>query len=180
MIRLFLILYFVFQQNYSDYALTPIVLDTPKHTYVQVEVLNKFRSTLYELKKHYKIEEQLVQYKVAGNKPVGFFVIDLTDTLNSSINGNLKFKEGHVYHFAPNDPYFSYSNICYLSKGKIIIFKGINCKDPVNNLNEVVSFLNDQLPKRNVSKDVIERVKTFRNYRNDKRNDLGVCKCELG
>ena len=154
-------------------------IDTMSYNYDQTKVLNSFCTVLYELKKHYNFTEKLIYYGVKTNKPVGFFVYDLSDTLNNSKNGTVNFKEGHIYHFAPRDLYYSYSSFCFLLKGKLVFFKAVNCKKPINNINEVISFLENHLTNNVDSKEVIKRVPDYKHYANLKMNDLYVCKCEL-
>src|ERR1700749_4567897 len=96
------------------------------YNYNQSKVLNSFVTVLDELKKHYNFTDTLIHYSLNENKPVGFFIYDLSDTLNNSKNKVVNFKEGHIYHFAPRDLYFSYSSFCFLLKGKLVFFKAVN------------------------------------------------------
>jgi len=123
--------------NYCHFCDSKALLTTPAsdsadtsviYHHYGPSVLDSLRSVLVDLKQHYHYNDVFPWFGVKGNKPLGFFVYDLTDTLNNSNNGEIKFREGHIYHFAPTDLYFSYSNICILSKGKLYYFRALNCK----------------------------------------------------
>lgn len=182
MFLLLLLATFIHSKSSGDTELyTHIFLknvDTISYSYDRTKTLNSFCAILYELKKHYDFDEKLIYYGVKTNRPIGFFVYDLSDTLNNSKNGIVNFKEGHIYHFAPRDLYFSYSNFCFLLNGNLVFFKAVNCKKPINTINEVISFLENHLPNTVDSKGVIKRVSNYKHYGSYGYNDLSICKCE--
>ena len=131
------------------------------------EVLIKFNTVLNDYAPEYST---IIDGGFAHTKeglPKGYTIFDLNDPNNYSIlseNKIISFNEGHFYHFSSVFMYMSYSHIAYLDKGKIIIFKAVNCLDKGDDFNELIDFANKKL-KNNPHKDeIIERIENYRKY----------------
>ena len=149
------------------------------YQYNKARILDSFCVVLNDLKKHYHYNyNQFLKFSLQDEKPRGFFVYDLTDTLNNSIAAVVKFEEGHIYHFAPIRLYYSYSNICVLEKGKLVFFKALNCKKNINSIDEAVSYLKRHLPDNVESRKLLERTRNYRHYGKYIKTDYAVCGCE--
>ncbi len=105
-------------------------------------------------------------YSVEESRGSGFFVWDLTEPLNkqTSLLERVEFKNEHVYHFAFIDTPFSFSNIAVLENGKPKFFKAINCKGKGESLEDVVAYLKEKLKNNKNKKEIISRVKNYREY----------------
>lgn len=147
--------------------------------YDRVKTLNRFCSILNEVKKHYGFDSFPIEFTLKNGKPAGFFVYDLVDTTNNSVSGSIRFEEGHVYHFAPGYLYYSISNICILKEGKLIFFKGLNCKKNINDIQDVIKSLKLYLPNSLESEKIINRTLNYRKYGRYLKVDSSVCKCEI-
>lgn len=97
-------------------------------------------------------------FYVEEGRPVDFFVFDLTDTLNRSFphDNYIEFRENHIYHFAPKYYEHSYSHLVILRKGKMKIFRSINCPGKGSDIEKVFKYLDkinilDAQIRRNVS-----------------------------
>ena len=166
------------QKEFATTHVQETIVDSVSYNYDKGKVLERFCVVLYDLKKHFHYHEILLKFLVNGNEPAGFFVYDLVDTLNNSVTGSIKFKEGHVYHFAPRDLYFSYSNICVLIKGRLIFFKALNCKKNINSINEVGGFLRSHLSNSIDLDKIIARTMNYRHYGKYHKVDYAICACE--
>ena len=107
-----------------------------------------------------------------------FFIYDLVDTLNNSMNGLVSFKEGHIYHFAPVEQYSSYSNICILFHGKLVFFKAINCKKGINSINQVIAYLKQNLKNSPDFDGILSRTANYRHFGRYFKVDSSACFCE--
>lgn len=147
-----------------------------EYKYESSIIMNKMSEVLNDVNKQFKLKGVLKKYSVLESRPIGFFVFDLTDTTNNTESGIVKFKEGHVYHFAPIKKYVSFSNICVLLKGKIIFFKAINCKNKIDDVQQVVLFVKSNIPS--ISKDIIRRIFEYKRFGSYLVVDNPICKCE--
>jgi len=102
----------------------------------------------------------------------GFFVYDLTEPLNyyksptASRNayGCINFVNNHIYHFSTVDFEKSESHIAIMEKGKLKLFKSINCAGSEHNLLDVISYVEEKL-KNNKNKDeILTRLRNYRRY----------------
>jgi hypothetical protein len=128
-----------------------------ERTYDRVGVLKKLARVLNRSCPQCKFHYQENGFYVDEDRLNGFFVFDLTDSLNRSFpKGNrIEFKENHVYHFAPKYFAHSYSHILILRKGKCKIFRSINCPGKGDDLSDVLRFmdrinLTDPQSRRNI------------------------------
>ena len=109
------------------------------------------------------------------------FIWDISDTLNreTTLEECIKFKNLHVYHFAPIRERISYSNLVILKDGKARIFKAVNCPEKGDKLMDVVQYIEDSLPPSGNKKEIISRVQNYRNYgvyiRTDEQSGF-ICK----
>lgn len=99
-------------------------------------------------------------FYIKKGKPMGFFVYDLVDTTNNStISDCVEFIDGHIYHFAPINKKFNYSNILVLKDRKASFFYFINKEGRGNSINEVIEYIEQFYKDETVS-----RVKNYRMY----------------
>lgn len=111
--------------------------------------------------------ERLFQhFFIEDSRGSGFFVYDLTEPSNkqTSLLERVEFKNNHVYHFALIDAPYSFSNIAVLKNGELKIFRTINCKGKNDSLQDVITYLNKKLKDDENKKEIIDRVKKYRNY----------------
>jgi len=111
-------------------------------------------------------ERNYPNYRIEGERAVGFFVYDLTEPSNkqTSLLERVDFKNGHVYHFADIDLPFSFSNIAVLEDGDVRIFKNINCEGQGARIEDIISYLNEKLKHDKNKDEIIQRVRNYRTY----------------
>ena len=102
-------------------------------------------------------------------RTIGFFVFDLTDPTNTipppiGTNKIFQFIDGHVYDFCPLEIDLSISHIAYLEKSNIMVFKGINCPEKGDEISIVLGYLDEKLKNDFQKKEILERVKRYRDY----------------
>jgi hypothetical protein len=140
--------------------------------YDRVEVLKKLGNTLNKtaIDYHnaiYSIKKTSKNPKFVNNneRPIGFFVFDLTDTSNKGtpLGECMEFKNNHIYHFALINIPFSFSHIVVLENGNLKIFKAVNCKDG-DSLEDVISYLNQMLKDTGNKNEILNRVRNYREY----------------
>lgn len=129
-----------------------------------VDVLNESAPDF----KHYEANGFYVQ----DERPRYFFVFDITDPSNGCADPSQKptphvrcinFVDGHIYHFSATYIPFSLSHIAFLEKGKVRVFRSINCGNPDKNLQGVVSYAKDKL-KLNDADEILLRLKDYRKH----------------
>jgi hypothetical protein len=130
--------------------------------YNNEELLNKFAEILNELLETHRDRIQTV-CRVENAVPKFFFVYDLVDTMNNTIdNDRIAFINKHIYHFSTISMAFSYSNICIINDTDIVIFRNINCSSSEDTIEKVLDYVNNMLiPDK---KYIIDRVKNYRKY----------------
>ena len=140
--------------------------------YNRVEVLKIFGTTLNKTaidydNAAYSIKKTLKTPKVVNNneRPIGFFVFDLTDTSNKGtpLGRCMEFKDNHIYHFALIHTPSSYSHLVFLENGNLKIFKAVNCKNG-DSLDDVINYLNRILKDIENKDEILERVRNYREY----------------
>jgi hypothetical protein len=101
-----------------------------------------------------------------GDKCIGFFVFDLTDTLNntSQSKGAIRFLNNHIYHFAPISMSWSISYILIVEKGKIKIYNAVNCESKGSKIGDVIHYIQNESALLLAEKDIIKRVRSYRLY----------------
>ncbi len=105
-------------------------------------------------------------FRVESEKAVGFFVVDLTMPENNttSPDGCVQFLGGHVYHVAPVRSRYSLSHIVFLEKGKLKVFRSVNCPERGDTIEQAVSYIGEKLA-RDANRDlIIERIRDYRKY----------------
>lgn len=116
-----------------------------------------------------------------------YFVYDLSDTSNNTVlkidgeglRGCPKFVDRHVYHFSVTYVPFSRSSIGVLEKGKLRIFRSINCVSPdsQDSVDEIINYL----AKRGIARDqdeMLERVRKYRSYGYFQATDEKKVRCD--
>ena len=95
--------------------------------------------------------------------PGGFFVYDLTDTLNNTISdhGKFEFRNNHIFYFAPNNATFSTSNILILEDGRIKIFLAVNC-DKGDRVTDILSYMSGRPAL--ITDGIEDRIRNCHNY----------------
>jgi hypothetical protein len=104
-------------------------------------------------------------FGLKGDRPRAFFLYDLTDPSNTESNGGCtNLIEHHVYHLSPSASMFSFSHILFLNNGSIKVFKSINCAHRGDSLSDVLKYLDSNLPNDDSKRQVIERVRKYREF----------------
>lgn len=136
--------------------------NNPDSLYNRQEVLKKFQDSLDRSLLNYPY-----QLMVKDDKPVGFFIYDLTFPLNKTAYKNdycINFLNGHVYHLSSDFFDYSKSFIAILLDGEVKIFRAINCGDSEGNLREVVNFVKENLAGSKNIQNTLMRLENYRRY----------------
>ena len=134
--------------------------------YSRLTVLKAFVRTLNNLIPEWGLDKSGF-YITRTCRISGTFIWDLTDTLNKDSRSGpscVQFKEGHIYHFSPLEKKYSFSSIAILTKGKIKIYKAINCPEKGDNLKDAIRYIKARLPKEVTTNKFIERIYGYRKY----------------
>lgn len=128
-------------------------------------VINQTAVDYYNAK--YKIKKTITNPKFVqkDERPIGFFVYDLTDTSNKTapLGDCIDFVDNHIYHFSLIHTPDSFSHIVFLNNGELKIFKAVNCENG-DKIEDVINYLGEKL-KNDISKDeILDRVKHYRKY----------------
>lgn len=136
----------------------------PDPTLKRREVLLKLRDALASVAPDIG-KRRSPSIAVEGDQAIGFFVWDLTEPSNrqTSLTEYVDFKDGHVYHLACIDLPYSFSSIAVLNKGRIKLFKAINCEGKGNTVNDVFRYLK-RFAKGNGKSELVGRLKRYRQY----------------
>jgi hypothetical protein len=101
----------------------------------------------------------------------GFFVFDLTDPVNRYIpepfvnaNKEIRFVDGHFYHFAPVEFAISESHLAVLEAGKLKVFKSINCGHSADQLKDVLAYASTKGKNDRQTKELLTRLSNYRRY----------------
>lgn len=141
--------------------------------YNRQQLLDKFEVAL---------KKSIPEYSKYPDISRGFFVYDLSDPVNKHIMPTdcINFINNHVYHFSVVYFPFSQSHIAILEDGKVKLFKSINCKGSKDELETVISYVDNKL-KNNTSKDeVLTRLKNYRRYGQYVATDEHRLACNTG
>ena len=135
----------------------------PDKTYNRKEVLTQLADTLDSLIPEFRGYEKN-GFSVDNEKPSKFFVYDLFDTLNNTLDRKrcINMIEGHVYHFSAILYQFSFSNILILNNGKMKIFKAVNCVDKGDNIEDVIAYIKTY--KITQDEAYLNRIKGYRKF----------------
>ena len=99
-------------------------------------------------------------------RALNFFVYDLTDPSNKQTTSleQVDFINNHIYHFGYIDAPYSYSHIAILEDGKLKVFRGINCPNKGDSLDDLLAYLKVKLKDDKNKKKILKRVKDYRKY----------------
>lgn len=153
----------------------------PDKLYNQRLVLEKFSNSLNTSIPEYRNIYEEGFYINKEGRSVGFFIYDLTDTLNREATSEdcIKFYDNHIYHFCPIKYRYSFSHIAVLENGSINIFKSVNCINRGDKLDDLISYLNQKITNNPKKEEIITRVKNYRKYgyysKTDEQSEL---KCD--
>ena len=97
---------------------------------------------------------------------IGFFVVDLMNPSNKdlTLHDCVDFINGHVYHVAPPDSYFSLSHIVILEEGKLKVFRSVNCPSRGDRLEDAINYVSAKLSHDKQRDEVIHRLRNYRKY----------------
>jgi hypothetical protein len=127
----------------------------------------------------YLYKEKIDLARVENGRPIDFTVYDLMDESNSEnpLEGCIEFEDNHIYHFSIMFTPYSFSHIVILEGGKLKTFKSINCKKG-DDVNDVISYLNQKLKDDKNRDEIISRLKNYRHYGMYSAIDESHLKCE--
>ena len=153
---------------------TLIKMSTYDSSYQKRIVLDTIANFLNKSIPDYKQINKIGFYVSEENRCGGFFVYDLTDTLNNSIlnRDSFTFKNNHVYHFASTSMPWSISNILILENGRMKIFKAINCEDKGDKVSDVLDYVLNKPSLQSGDKGIVDRIKKFHSYGRYIRTDV--------
>jgi hypothetical protein len=140
---------------------------------VQIYQANKVLSELNMI-----LNESIPEYKEISSigfsnrpngKTIGYTVYDLSkkkniNKFNSDTISAIEFLDNHFYHFSPVIKYMSYSHIAFLEKGKIKVFKFINCPNKGDDLADVLKFAEQKLRYGDDKNEVLKNIENYRDY----------------
>jgi hypothetical protein len=132
--------------------------------YDKKKVLKKFAKQFNYLSKYYH-DGYPRKYEVTSISSYNFWVADLVDTTNSSLQKeDLYFTEGHIYVISTLNYNYLYYNIVFLNKGNLIFFRAVNCKNYINSLEEVIKSAEIFLIEDYKKKSILNRLKSYKKY----------------
>jgi hypothetical protein len=137
----------------------------PDSAYPRQKILEEFAAMLNESAPGYRAYEPRGYY-VEDERPLKFFVYDLTDPKNTgtSLSACVNLLDNHVYHVAAYHLPFSLSHIVIFEGGSLKMFKAINCKNSKDSVADVINYLNTKLKRDKNRDEIIQRVKKYRYY----------------
>lgn len=137
----------------------------PDPLYVRSRVLNELANVLNESIPEYSKGVPKGFYSDSENA-IGFFVVDLTNPANKQLTFQecVDFIDGHVYHVAPEDLYYSLSQIVILEEGKLKVFRSVNCPPRGDRLEDAISYISARLAGDKQRDEIISRVRNYRKY----------------
>ena len=153
---------------------TLIKMSTYDSSYQKRIVLDTITNFLNKSIPDYKRINKIGFYVSDENRCGGFFVYDLTDTLNNSIlkRDSFTFTNNHVYHFASTSMTWSISSILILENGHMKIFKAINCEDKGDRVSDVLDYVLNKPSLQSGDKGIVDRIKNFHSYGRYIRTDV--------
>jgi hypothetical protein len=95
----------------------------------------------------------------------------LTDPVNRFIpepyakaNTQIRFVDGHFYHFAPIEFAISESHVAVLETGKLKVFKAINCGQSADQLKDVLAYARTIRKNDRQTNELLTRLSNYRRY----------------
>lgn len=143
----------------------------PDNQYDRQLILNQFNDIL---------KMSVPEYVAYPNLSEGFFIYDLTDPSNkyTSPTDCINFVNNHIYYFSVVYIPFSRSHIAILANRSLKVFNLGNCKDSKDKLEDVLSYIQQQLKNDKNKEDIINRVKNYRRYGKYLTDDEFAVRCE--
>lgn len=137
----------------------------PDPLYVRSRVLSELAKVLNESIPEYSKGIPPGFYSDSENA-IGFFVFDLTNPANkqSTFQECVDFINGHVYHVAPEDSYYSLSHIVILEEGRLKVFRSVNCPSRGDRLEDAIGYVSAKLARDKQRDEIISRVRNYRKY----------------
>src|SRR5215204_3315378 len=137
----------------------------PDSLYVRSRVLSELANVLNESIPEYAKGVPKGFYSDSENA-IGFFVVDLTNPSNkqATFQDCVNFRNGHVYHVAPHDSYYSLSHIVILEEGNLKVFRSVNCPSRGDRLEDAISYVSAKLAGDKQRDEVVNRVRTYKKY----------------
>ena len=137
----------------------------PDPLYVRSRVLDELANILNESIPEYSKGVARGFYS-DNERGIGFFVVDLMNPSNKSftLQDCVDFINGHVYHVAPPDLYYSLSHIVILEEGKLKVFRSVNCPGRGDRLEDVIKAVSAKLSDDKQRNEIIERVRNYRKF----------------
>lgn len=137
----------------------------PDPLYIRSRVLGELANVLNESIPEYSKGVPKGFYSDSENA-IGFFVVDLTNPANkqSTFRDCVEFINGHVYHVAPHDSYYSLSQIVILEEGKLKVFRSVNCPPRGDRLEDAISYVSARLATDKQRDEIINRVRNYKKY----------------
>jgi hypothetical protein len=133
--------------------------------YVRSRVLGELANVLNESIPEYSKGVPRGFYSDSENA-IGFFVVDLTNPANkqATFRDCVDFINGHVYHVAPHDSYYSLSQIVILEEGKLKVFRSVNCPPRGDRLEDAISYVSAKFARAKHRDEIMNRVRNYRKY----------------
>ena len=137
----------------------------PDPLYVRSRVLDDLAAILNK-----SIPEYSVGFKEgfhsSHERGIGFFVWDLTNPTNTDVHFHdcIDFINGHVYHVAPSDAYYSLSHIVILEEGKLKVFRSVNCPSRGDRIEDAIEYVSAKLSHDKQRDEIVDRVRNYRKY----------------
>ncbi len=137
----------------------------PDPLYVRSRVLGELAKVLNKSIPEYSKGFPKGFYSDSENA-IGFFVVDLTNPANKQLTFQdcVDFINGHVYHVAPEDSYYSLSHIVILEEGKLKVFRSVNCPPRGDRLEDAISYVSAKLAHDKQRDQIIDRVRNYKKY----------------
>ena len=137
----------------------------PDPLYVRSRVLDDLAAILNESIPEYSVGVDK-GFESLNERGMGFFVVDLTNPANKYVMTQecIDFINGHVYHVAPGDAYYSLSHIVILEEGKLKTFRSVNCPSRGDRIEDVIEYVSAKLSHDKQRDEIIDRVRNYRKY----------------
>lgn len=151
----------------------------PDSRYDRQKILAQFADILFEALP--ENARSVGKNIVLEERPVGFSVWDLTDTSNLDFETSVRcidFIDGHIYHFVDDMLPFIFSHIAILEKGKLRIFRSLNCPEGQKDYASLLKYVDKKEKSGKDRSEILSRVKNYRRYQYTVPSDFpwSVCR----
>jgi hypothetical protein len=149
----------------------------PDPSYSREGVSNRLVNAYNALKKERGVE--FLDFKSQRGGYPDLFIWDLTDVSNRSFGSGdcVDFIEGHVYHFAAREMFFSLSMAAVLEGGTVSIYGPLNCGEAANDFERLLLRLNGKVGRNDPARETLTRVKNYRRFGHYFRADFETPSC---